>query len=58
MTLCHRPSSITNTMTGALMTRCDQPEASFTTTTRSRLLEALLHEALNGAPGDQAEAAV
>ncbi|THD81075.1 hypothetical protein E7811_17510 [Aliigemmobacter aestuarii] len=43
----------------ALMTLCDQLEASLTTatTTRSRLLEALLHEALGGAPGDQAEAA-
>lgn len=39
----------------ALMALCDQLEASLTTatTTRSRLLEALLHEAL----GDQAEAA-
>ncbi|MGC8732498.1 MAG: restriction endonuclease subunit S [Halothiobacillaceae bacterium] len=43
----------------ALMALCDQLEASLTTaiTTRSRLLEALLHEALGGAPGDQAEAA-
>jgi type I restriction enzyme S subunit len=43
----------------ALMALCDQLESSLTTatTTRSRLLEALLHEALNGAPGDQAEAA-
>lgn len=37
----------------ALMALCDQLEASLTTatTTRSRLLEALLHEALNGALG-------
>ncbi|MFD2174305.1 restriction endonuclease subunit S [Rhodobacter lacus] len=43
----------------ALMSLCDQLEASLTTTTttRSRLLEALLHEALGGAPGAQAEAA-
>ena len=43
----------------ALMALCDQLEASLTTatTTRSRLLDALLHEALGGAPGDQAEAA-
>ncbi|MEH7829850.1 restriction endonuclease subunit S [Gemmobacter denitrificans] len=43
----------------ALMALCDQLEASLTTatTTRSRLLEALLHDALRGAPGDQAEAA-
>jgi type I restriction enzyme S subunit len=43
----------------ALMALCDQLESSLTTatTTRSRLLEALLHEALGGAPGDQAEAA-
>lgn len=36
----------------ALMALCDQLEASLTTatTTRSRLLEALLHEALAGAP--------
>jgi type I restriction enzyme S subunit len=43
----------------ALMALCDRLEASLTTTTttRSRLLEALLHEALNGALGDQTEAA-
>lgn len=43
----------------ALMALCDQLEASLTTaaTTRSRLLEALLHEALGGAPGGQAEVA-
>ena len=43
----------------ALMALCDQLESSLTTatTTRSRLLEALLHEALGGAPGDQAEVA-
>jgi type I restriction enzyme S subunit len=43
----------------ALMALCDQLESSLTTatTTRSRLLEALLHEALNGALGDQTEAA-
>ena len=43
----------------ALMALCDQLETSLTTatTTRSRLLESLLHEALNGAQGDQAEAA-
>nr|WP_296430347.1 restriction endonuclease subunit S [Roseovarius sp. BRH_c41] len=43
----------------ALMALCDQLESSLTTatTTRSRLLEALLHEALNGALGAQAEAA-
>lgn len=37
----------------ALMALCDQLEASLTTatTTRSRLLESLLHEALNGALG-------
>jgi type I restriction enzyme S subunit len=37
----------------ALMALCDQLEASLTTTltTRSRLLEALLHEALGGQPG-------
>jgi type I restriction enzyme S subunit len=42
-----------------LMALCDQLEASLTTatTTRSRLLEALLHEALGGAPSDQTEAA-
>jgi type I restriction enzyme S subunit len=41
------------------MALCDRLEASLTTTTttRSRLLEALLHEALNGALGDQTEAA-
>jgi type I restriction enzyme S subunit len=43
----------------ALMALCDQLESSLTTATtiRSRLLEALLHEALNGAQGDQAEVA-
>lgn len=43
----------------ALMALCDQLEASLTTatTTRSRLLEALLHEVLGGTPGDQTEAA-
>jgi type I restriction enzyme, S subunit len=43
----------------ALMALCDQLEASLTTatTTRSRLLEALLHEALGGVPGDQTEVA-
>lgn len=43
----------------ALMALCDQLEASLTTaaTTRSRLLEALLHEALGGTPADQAGAA-
>jgi hypothetical protein len=35
-------------MASALMTRCDQLKASFTTTTRSCLLKALLHEALCG----------
>ncbi len=43
----------------ALMALCDQLEASLTTatTSRSRLLEALLHEALGAAPGDQSEVA-
>lgn len=43
----------------ALMTLCDQLEASLTITaaTRSKLLEALLHEALNGALGSLPEAA-
>lgn len=43
----------------ALMALCDQLEASLTTatTTRSRLLEALLHEALDGALGGEAGAA-
>ncbi|MBW4974072.1 restriction endonuclease subunit S [Roseovarius mucosus] len=43
----------------ALMALCDQLEASLTTatTTRSRLLEALLHEALDGVLGVQSEAA-
>jgi type I restriction enzyme, S subunit len=43
----------------ALMALCDQLEASLTTatTTRSRLLESLLNEALNGALGDLPEAA-
>lgn len=38
---------------------CDQLQASLTTatTTRSRLFEALQHEPLGGAPGDQTEAA-
>jgi type I restriction enzyme S subunit len=41
----------------ALMAICDRLEASLTTatTTRSRLLEALLHEALGGAPGGTLE---
>ncbi|WP_422003065.1 restriction endonuclease subunit S [Roseovarius mucosus] len=43
----------------ALMALCDQLESSLTTTTttRSRLLEALLHEALDGVLGVQSEAA-
>jgi type I restriction enzyme S subunit len=43
----------------ALMALCDQLESSLTTatTTRSRLLEGLLHEALGSAPGDQPEVA-
>lgn len=43
----------------ALMALCDQLEASLTTatTTRSRLLEALLHEALGGTLSDQSEVA-
>jgi type I restriction enzyme S subunit len=43
----------------ALMALCDQLEASLTTatTTRSRLLESLLNEALNGALGDLPEVA-
>jgi len=41
----------------ALMTLCDRLEAALTTTdaTRARLLEALIHEALN--PADAAELA-
>ena len=59
MMLCPLYCSVASTRPNALTALRDQMEASLTSaaTTRSRLLEALLHEAKGAAPSDQAGAA-